>query len=94
MKYLFQQNLLVKGKMPIGRHIVNMKNITCPVLNLMAKKDDIVPNSQSDCVEDLISSEDKETIVWPTGHIGLAVSGKAQKELWPRVVKWLEKRSD
>jgi polyhydroxyalkanoate synthase len=93
-KYLFQQNLLVKGKLPIGRHIVNMKNITCPVLNLMAKNDDLVPNSQSDCVENLIGSEDKETIVWPTGHIGLAVSGRAQKELWPEVVNWLEKRSD
>jgi len=41
----------------------------------------------------LVSSRDKEKIIWPAGHIGLAVSGKAQKELWPRAVDWLAKRS-
>jgi len=28
------------------------------------------------------------------GHIGLAVSGRAQKELWPRAVDWLVQRTD
>ena len=42
VKYLFQQNKLVKGEMPVGRHIVDLKKITCPVLNLMAEKDDFL----------------------------------------------------
>jgi poly(3-hydroxyalkanoate) synthetase len=42
VKYLYQQNRLVKGTMPIGKHTVDLKAITCPVLNLMAKRDDLV----------------------------------------------------
>ena len=92
-KYLFQQNLLTKNRLPVGRHTVDLRKITCPLLNLMAKNDDLVPCAQSEPLNDLVSSRDKEKIVWPAGHIGLAVSGKAQKELWPRAVEWLAKRS-
>ena len=93
-KYLYQQNRLVKGTMPVGRHIIDLANITCPVLNLMAQKDDLVPPTQSLPFNDLISSTDKETIDFPAGHIGLAVGGKAQKELWPQAVEWLANRTD
>ena len=44
VKYLYQKNLLTQNRMPVGKHIVNLKNITCPVLNLMAGKDDLVRN--------------------------------------------------
>ncbi len=92
-KYLFQQNLLTKNRMPVGKHIVDLRKITCPLLNLMAKNDDLVPCAQTEPLNDLVSSKDNEKIVWPAGHIGLAVSGRAQKELWPRAVEWLAKRS-
>lgn len=93
-KYLFQQNLLTQNKMPVGRHTVDLRKITCPILNLMARNDDLVPVCQSEILNDLVSSKDKESIIWPAGHIGLAVGGKAQKDLWPRVVEWLSKRSN
>ena len=38
VKYLYQQNLLVKNQMPVGRRTVNLKRITCPLLNLMATR--------------------------------------------------------
>ena len=93
-KYLFQQNLLTKNRMPLGRHIVDLRKITCPLLNLMARNDDLVPCAQTEPLNDLVSSTDKEKIIWPAGHIGLAVSGRAQKELWPRAVDWLIQRTD
>lgn len=94
VKYLYQQNRLVKNQMPVGTHTVNLKNITCPVLNLMARKDDLVPCSQSQPFNDLVGSNDRKTIEFNAGHIGLAVSSRAQKELWPQVVEWLAQRSD
>jgi polyhydroxyalkanoate synthase len=94
VKYLYQQNLLAQNQMPVGRHIVNLKNITCPVLNLMAQKDDLVPCSQSQPFNDLVSSTDRKAITFPAGHIGLAVGSKAQKELWPQVCEWLAQRSE
>lgn len=94
IKFLYQQNLLVRGQMPIGKHIVNLQHITCPVLNLMASKDDLVPAASSQPFTELIGSKDKKMIVFPAGHIGLAVGSKAQKELWPQVCDWLGERSD
>jgi len=92
-KYLFQQNLLVKNRMRVGRHLVDLRKITCPLLNLMGKNDDLVPICQSETLNGLVGSTDNEKIIWPAGHIGLAVGGKAQSQLWPRVVDWLAKRS-
>jgi len=93
VKYLYQRNLLVKNQMPVGRHIVNLKRITCPVLNLMATKDDLVPPSQSEPLTDLVGSEDKKVLKLPAGHIGLAVGSQAQRELWPEACQWLAERS-
>jgi polyhydroxyalkanoate synthase len=93
-KFLYQQNLLARGQMPVGRHMVNLSSITCPVLNLMASKDDLVPAAQSQPFTDLVGSKDKKTIIFPAGHIGLAVGSKAQKELWPQVCEWLGEHSD
>lgn len=94
VKYLFQQNRLVKGEMPVGRHIVDLKKITCPVLNLMAERDDLVPCAQSEPFNDLVGSTDRKAIKFKAGHIGMAVGSRAQRELWPEVVDWLAKRSD
>jgi polyhydroxyalkanoate synthase len=94
IKYLYHQNRLVKGTMPVGKHIVNLKNITCPVLNLMAAKDDLVPACQSLPFNDLVGSTDRKTVQFPAGHIGMAVGSKAQRELWPMAVQWLTERSD
>jgi polyhydroxyalkanoate synthase len=93
VKHLYQKNRLVKGEMPIGRHTVQLRDITCPVLNIMATKDDLVPCSQSKPFNDLVGSTDRKTMILDAGHIGLAVGGKAQKELWPAAAEWLGERS-
>jgi polyhydroxyalkanoate synthase len=93
VKYLYQQNLLVQNRLKVGRRTVNLKHITCPVLNLMADYDDLVPVAQSAPFCDLVASTDCESISLPAGHIGLAMGSTAQRELWPRVCKWLAERS-
>lgn len=94
VKYLYQQNLLTQNRMPVGKHIVNLQNITCPVLNVMADKDDLVPCSQGTPFNDLVGSKDRRTILLQgSGHIGLAIGGRAQKEVWPKACQWLAERS-
>ena len=92
VKYLYQQNLLVQNKMPVGKHTVDLRKITCPVLNIMAKNDDLVPCAQSLPFNDLISSADRKSLVIPAGHIGLAIGGRAQREVWPQACDWLAER--
>jgi len=94
VKELYQQNLLTQGRFRLGSRPVNLENVTCPVLNLMAKNDDLVPPSQSLPFNDLVGSKDRKAIVFPAGHIGMAVGSKAQRDLWPRVCDWLAERSE
>ena len=90
VKFLYQQNLLTQNRMPVGKHIVNLQNITCPVLNIMASQDDLVPCSQGTPFTDLVGSKDRKTILLQgSGHIGLAIGGRAQKEVWPQACDWL-----
>ena len=95
IKYLYQKNLLVQNKLIVGKRIVNLKNISCPVLNLMAGQDDLVPCSQGAPFTDLVGSADRKSILLQgTGHIGLAIGGRAQKEVWPQACGWLAERSE
>ncbi len=94
VKYLYQQNQLTRGELTIRGKRIDLKQIICPVLNLMARRDDLVPCSQSEPFNDLVGSNDRKTIKLDAGHIGLAVGSRAQRDLWPEAVKWLAERTD
>lgn len=95
VKYLYQKNLLTGNRMPVGKRIVNLRDIRCPVLNITAEKDDLVPCSQSVPLNELIGSKDHECLsLKGSGHIGLAIGSRAQKEIWPQASHWLANRSD
>jgi poly[(R)-3-hydroxyalkanoate] polymerase subunit PhaC len=93
VKHLYQQNLLTQNRLPVGKHIVNLRHITCPVMNITASNDDLVPCAQSLPFNDLVGSTDRKMIQLKAGHIGLAIGSKAQREVWPEVCRWLEERS-
>jgi len=93
MTYCFQQNLLPQNRFVLGDKKVDLKKIKCPFLNIVAEQDTSVPPSSSLPVGEHISSKDKELLTAPAGHIGLSVSGRALKKLWPKAVEWMAKRS-
>jgi len=85
--------LLIKNEMEIGGKKINLKNINVPLLNVMAEFDHLVPNEESKPLLDAVSSIDKEEIIFPTGHIGIFVGSKSQKEVCPKIAAWLKPRS-
>ena len=93
VKDLYQQNLLVQNRLRVGREIVDLRRITCPILNIIGRGDDLVPAAQSLSFNDAVGSPDRKTILFASGHIGLAVGGKAQVQLWPEACRWLAERS-
>ncbi|HEX3036390.1 MAG TPA: class III poly(R)-hydroxyalkanoic acid synthase subunit PhaC [Thermodesulfobacteriota bacterium] len=93
VKYCYQENQLVENRLRINGKVIDLKKIECPVLNLIAENDHLTPPASSAVLGDLISSKDKETIIYPTGHIGLSVSSKSLKDLWPKAASWLNERS-
>jgi polyhydroxyalkanoate synthase len=91
MKDLYQQNKLVKGELVIKGKKVNLKNITCPLLNIYATEDHLVPPSSTIPLNDLVGSKDKTLYSFKGGHIGVFTGSKSQKELAPAVIEWLKK---
>ena len=93
VKDCYQKNLLIKNEMKLNGKRINLKNISMPLLNVMAEFDHLVPNDASVPLNDAVSSSDKGTLIFPTGHIGIFVGSKSQKEVCPGIARWLKPRS-
>lgn len=90
---IYKENLLIKNKMSVGGKKIDLKNITMPVLSIIGTDDDLVPPQSSKRIMDVVPSEDKKLIEFPTGHVGLCISQRAHERLWPEVGRWLASRS-
>lgn len=93
MKEFYQENKVIKGTLEIGGKRVDLKNITMPVLNVYAELDHLVPPASSLALEKYVGTDDYTVHSFPTGHIGMYVSGKVQRSLPPTIVEWLKERS-
>jgi polyhydroxyalkanoate synthase len=68
---------------------VLLKNITCPVLNIYAKKDHLVPPSASIPLGAHVGSKVYEALAVDVGHIGMYVSRKARSTVPAAIANWL-----
>jgi len=92
IKDFYQANKLMTGGLMIGDKEVDLKRIKMPVLNIFAEQDHLVPPSASRPLQTVISSKDYTELAFRGGHIGIYVSGRAQKEVAPGISAWLSKR--
>jgi polyhydroxyalkanoate synthase len=90
----YQKNLLIQSKMELGGRRVELKNITMPVLNFYGMFDHLVPPAACEMLIEKIGSTDKENVSLDTGHIGIYVSSKCQREFAPKIARWLKERDD
>ena len=93
VKDIVQGNKLYEGTMEMSGVSAALSNITCSFLAVAAEQDHIVPLAATTCQPDLVSSTDKELVIMPGGHVGLAAGRKAKQTLWPKVAEWLGSRS-
>ena len=89
---LYQQNKLIKGELELEHKKVNLKNITMPVLNIYASEDHLVPPSSTIPLKEYVGTKDYEAYRFEGGHIGVFVGSRTQRELAPKVAKWLKDR--
>jgi polyhydroxyalkanoate synthase subunit PhaC len=92
LKDLYQQNLLIQGKMEVGDRRVDLKQVDMPLLNIYGRYDHLVPPESCDLLSRRVGSVDTEDICLDTGHVGIYVSSRFQKKLIPRIAAWLAQR--
>jgi polyhydroxyalkanoate synthase len=90
----YQKNLLIQSKMIVGGKRVDLKRITMPVLNFYGKYDHLVPPEACEQLVSKVGTDDAENICLDTGHIGIYVSSKCQKEFAPKIAEWLALRQE
>lgn len=92
VKDCYHRNLLIQSKMEVGGKRVDLKNITMPLLNIYGRYDHLVPPEACELLTKSVGSKDTEDICFDTGHIGIYVSSKCQRELVPKIAQWLRQR--
>jgi polyhydroxyalkanoate synthase len=89
---MFQENRLVEGRLELGGRRVDLGRIRCPVFNVYATQDHLVPPSASIPLEGVVGTDDYSTFAFKGGHIGIYVSGRA-RQVPEAVADWLAERS-
>ena len=92
IRWFFQENRLMRGGLAIGGQPVDPRRIECPLLNIYAAQDHLVPPSASRPLAGLTGSRDYTAFEFYGGHIGIYVSKSAQELLPQTITQWLEKR--
>jgi polyhydroxyalkanoate synthase len=83
-------NGLVEGTLRVGGRRVDLGRILCPVLCVIAEKDDIVPVAAADPLPALLTGAEVETVRLPAGHISLATGRAAEQVTIPAIVRFLD----
>ncbi len=92
VKDCYQKNLLIHNKMEVGGKRVDLKKITMPLLNIYGRYDHLMPPEACKPLTRKVGSKDTADICLDTGHIGILLGAKCQKELVPRIAGWLKDR--
>jgi len=93
LKQFYQGNGFVEGGIAIGGREVDLANVTMPVLNIFAEQDHLVPPDASRALQRLAGTRDYTALSFKGGHIGIYVSGRAQREVPSAIHQWLRARS-
>lgn len=93
VKECYQENYLIQGKLLIDGSRVHLSRIDCPLLTITATNDPICPPSSATILNSLVSSDDKQVLEIPGGHIGAIAGQNAARYLWPKLTEWLLARS-
>jgi polyhydroxyalkanoate synthase len=78
------------SRLEVDGQPVALAQIRCPVLNICAEDDKLVPVEDSLAFGKHLGSHSASNLVFACGHLGLMLSRPAHAHLWPHVAKWLD----
>lgn len=82
----------MNGTVRIGEEAVDLSQVTLPVLNIYAEQDHLVPPDASRAMRGRLGTDDYTESSFRGGHIGIYVSGRAQREVPATINGWLKAR--
>lgn len=87
---LYRDDGLMRDTFTLSGRPARLDAIRCPVLAVTFEHDNIVPGPSAAALLERVSSEVRERVHLPGGHVGAVVSRKAAERLWPKMTAfWL-----
>ena len=83
-----RRNQLMKGRIVVGGRRVGLRAVRCPVLNVIAEKDDVVPVAAAEPIPALIGSTDIEEVRVNAGHVALVTGRLGHTVTIPAIIDW------
>ncbi len=90
--WLYQENRLVHNTLEIAGRKVDLHALRMPILNLIGKRDHLVPPEASAALRRLVGSGDYTALELDLGHIGMYISERAHREVPGKIAEWLAAR--
>ena len=91
---VYQENRLARGEFVVGGERVDPGAIEAPVLLILGTYDRLVPPASSRPFADLVGTDEVTIVEYPTGHVGLVMSARAHRGLWPEAAEWFLDQTD
>lgn len=89
---LYQENRLVRGEHYVKGQRVDLGRIHCPVLSVVAHKDNICPPEAATALNHAAGTKDQEVLTVKGGHVSAVVGETAKDTLYPAIARWLAPR--
>jgi polyhydroxyalkanoate synthase len=90
--WFYQENRLVQQTLRIGGRAVDLRALRMPILNLIGRRDHLVPPAASAALGGLVGGSDYTALEFDLGHIGMYISARAQREVPAAIEQWLASR--
>jgi len=97
-QWLYRENRLCRGTLPVRGTTVGPTCVRVPALAIVNTGDEIAPRSSVEPFLDAMPVEDVRLIAYPgeTGvalqHLGILAGREAYARVWPQIVSWLKAR--
>jgi polyhydroxyalkanoate synthase len=85
---LVRRNQLVRGSVLVGGRRVRLRAVVCPVLNVIAERDDVVPAAAAEPLRKVIGSPDYEEFRVDAGHVALVTGRLGHGRTIPAIIDW------
>ncbi|GAB3663051.1 hypothetical protein GCM10027596_25600 [Nocardioides korecus] len=93
LSQMVRDNAFTTDQLVVGGDRVHLRDLRVPLMNVLAKRDHIVPEASAGPLLDLVGSPDKDEMRLEGGHVGLLVGRTAARTTIPEIIAFLRRAS-
>ena len=91
LKQLYRDNDMIEGRFKVLDQCISLKSVTCPLLIMIGRDDEVVPEDQIGTITNSVSTplEMIQILQADCGHLALFLGKKTLENQWPVIARWL-----